>query len=247
MEHKVYGIHAVTALIKFHPEVIHHLWILQSRDDQKLQAILQDCKNLDIPIETVDRKTLETCIESTHHQGVIAFCRVLPSWDENWLYDYVKIESAHKSLLFLVLDGVQDPHNLGACLRSSNAFGVDAVIIPKDRAVSITPVVRKVASGAAEITPVVSVTNLTRTIEKLQALGVWFVGLSADSEVSISSINATGHLALILGAEGTGLRRLTAEKCDFAAKIPMVGVMESLNVSVSAGICLYEVQRQRQG
>lgn len=244
MSHKVYGIHAVNALLNYQSQIITTVLLNADREDAKFQSIIETCERLAIELRYVKRRELDDLTQSANHQGVLALCDKALQWDETWLYELTS--KTKKTLLLLVLDGVQDPHNLGACLRSANAFGVDAVIVPKDRAVGITDVVRKIACGAAEVTPVVSVTNLKRTIQTLQESNIWFVGLAAKAETDIRELDLTGHVGLVLGSEGSGLRRLTAEICDFLGKIPMQGMVESLNVSVSAGICLYEAVRQRQ-
>jgi len=171
------------------------------------------------------------------------FSETVRSYDEEDLF--ALLDKRSEPAFLLILDTVQDPHNLGACLRTANAAGIQAVVVPKDRSVSITPAVRTVACGAAEKTPLVRVTNLARLLDRLKKAGVWLVGTADQAEKSLYEIDLKGPLALVMGAEGTGLRRLTAEKCDFLAKLPMVGEVESLNVSVATGVCLYEAVRQR--
>jgi 23S rRNA (guanosine2251-2'-O)-methyltransferase len=184
-------------------------------------------------------------LPGVRHQGVA--CAVpgdepVPDLDE--VLD--ALQARGETPLLLLLDGVTDPHNLGACLRSADALGVHAVAAPKDRAVGITPVVEKVASGAVETVPYVMVTNLARTIEGLQDRGLAVVGLADEADAELWAVDLSGPLALVLGAEGTGLRRLTRERCDRLARIPMSGSVETLNVSVATGVCLYEVSRQRR-
>ena len=181
------------------------------------------------------------------HQGVAAFCTPGKLPDENFLYEL--IASLDTAPLLLVLDGITDPHNLGACLRTAEAAGVNAVITPKDRSAGITPVVRKVACGAADIVPLIPVTNLARCLKKLQELGVWLTGTSDKANTSLFEHDLTGPLALVMGAEGDGMRRLTTEACDSLVFIPMAGEISSLNVSVATGVCLFEAcrQRHRQG
>lgn len=179
-----------------------------------------------------------------NHQGVIAFVQPSKGVDETELYQL--LEGLSEAPLLMVLDGVTDPHNLGACLRSANAAGVHAVIVPKDNSAGLNEVVRKVACGAAELTPLVTVTNLARTLKKLQDLGLWVVGTTGDSQVAIYDAPLTGPLVIVMGAEGCGMRRLTRELCDHLAYIPMAGGVSSLNVSVAAGVCLFEAVRQRQ-
>jgi 23S rRNA (guanosine2251-2'-O)-methyltransferase len=190
-----------------------------------------------VPLDQIDRQAA-----GARHQGVIARVQSTRSYDERDLEGL--IEAAAKPLL-LILDGVQDPHNLGACLRSAAAAGATAVIVPKDRAATLTPTARKVAAGGAERVPLVRVTNLARCMKDLQDAGIWIVGLAGEAEASLYSVDLKGPMAIAMGGEGEGLRRLTREHCDYLAKIPMASGMESLNVSVAAGISLFEALRQR--
>ncbi len=190
-----------------------------------------------VPLDQIDRQAA-----GARHQGVIARVQSTRSYDERDLEGL--IEAAAKPLL-LILDGVQDPHNLGACLRSAAAAGATAVIVPKDRAATLTPTARKVAAGGAERVPLVRVTNLARCMKDLQDAGIWIVGLAGEAEASLYSVDLKGPMAIVMGGEGEGLRRLTREHCDYLAKIPMASGMESLNVSVAAGISLFEALRQR--
>ncbi|MGH8267894.1 MAG: 23S rRNA (guanosine(2251)-2'-O)-methyltransferase RlmB, partial [Steroidobacteraceae bacterium] len=176
------------------------------------------------------------------HQGVAADVAPLPPWSEDQLL--AALQSAPTPLL-LALDGVQDPHNLGACIRSADACGALAVIVPRDRAAQLTPAVRKVAVGAAETTPVAAVTNLARTLKLLKEAGLWVVGADAVGAKPAFGVDLRGPIVLVLGAEGAGLRRLTRESCDFLVRLPLLGAVESLNVSVAAGMLLYEAVRQR--
>jgi 23S rRNA (guanosine2251-2'-O)-methyltransferase len=182
---------------------------------------------------------------NARHQGVIALCEEGQTHDEAFLLE--SMEKQGNKALFLVLDGVTDPHNLGACLRSADGAGVHAVVVPKDNSVGLTPVVQKVACGAAESVPLVMVTNLTRTLEKLQQAGAWVVGAAGEAEQFIYDIDLTGPLVLVMGAEGKGIRQLTRKQCDYLAKLPMAGEVSSLNVSVATGVCLFEIVRQRRG
>jgi 23S rRNA (guanosine2251-2'-O)-methyltransferase len=190
---------------------------------------------------------------SGRHQGVVAEAFNIPVsgdmnqsnlWQEQDLLRVV--DNKEGPLLLLVLDGVTDPHNLGACLRSADAAGVDAVVVPKDKSADLTPTVRKVACGAAEVVPFVRVTNISRTLQALQERGVWLYGTAGESEKSIYDSDLSGSIALVMGAEGSGLRRLTREQCDFLVNLPMAGSVSSLNVSVATGICLFEIVRQRR-
>lgn len=242
-EDLIYGIHAIKHLLNSKPEQFLELHIQDSQDNQSLLSLVATAKTLGVHINRVAKKQFDQWLPNLNHQGIAAKVRVQPLLTED---DFsLLIGNVKKPPLFLILDGLQDPHNLGACLRTADAVGVTAVIIPKDRATSLTPVVRKVASGAAETVPVVQVTNLVRAIEMLKKLGVWMMGTSMQATQSLYQVDLKGSVAIVLGAEGTGLRRLTEEHCDILMQIPMMGVVESLNVSVAAGVCLYEATRQR--
>ena len=249
----VYGINAVAEMVKHNAQLIEQLYVQAGRDDQRLQVLTAAAKQAKIAIKTVSKAELLALLGhpeskdadlTPNHQGVIATCRPSQAQDESFLEALVK--RTQTPLLFLILDGVTDPHNLGACLRSADAAGAHAVVIPKDNAVGLTPVVRKVASGAAETTPLVVVKNLARAIKNLQAAGVWVMGAAGEAEQSLFQLDLTANTALVMGAEGSGLRRLTRERCDSVFAIPMNGAVESLNVSVAAGISLFEALRQRQ-
>lgn len=237
----IYGFHAVTARIRQSPESVLELHIDQSRDDPRVRALLATAKASGVHIVHAASHRLDQMLPGAKHQGVA--CSVEAEARTLDLEDI--LDGLDEPALILALDGVQDPHNLGACLRSADAMGVHAVVAPKDRAVGITPVVEKVASGAVETVPYVMVTNLARTLEMLQERGIFVVGLAGEGEAELPAVDLSGAVALVLGAEGDGLRRLTRERCDTLARIPMFGSVESLNVSVSAGICLYEARRQR--
>jgi 23S rRNA (guanosine2251-2'-O)-methyltransferase len=237
----VYGIHAVAALLKKQHQ-IDKICVLSGRRDARLQQLLDEADAQRIFIESLDRDALDKLTDG-NHQGVAAkLFAPIRNWNENDLEQL--LEKASKPLL-LILDGITDPHNLGACLRSADAAGVTAVIAPKDNAASITPVVRKVACGAAEVVPFVQVTNLARTMKWLQEQGVWLVGTAGEAEQSLYQIDLTGAIGIVMGAEGKGMRRLTRENCDYLANLPMAGSVSSLNISVATGICLFEVVRQR--
>ena len=212
------------------------------RTDDRLQKIHNLVEQHGIHKQLVGVKKLDSRVSGSH-QGVIALCRPREALDESLLLKL--FEQYGSQVFFLILDGVTDPHNLGACLRSADGAGVHAVIIPKDNAVGLTPVVQKVACGAAESVPLVPVTNLTRTIKKLKSLGIWVVGTTENAGQTIYETNLSGPITLVMGAEGVGMRNLTTKQCDFLANIPMKGQVGSLNVSVAAGICLYEIGRQR--
>jgi len=242
-QHYIHGLHAINALLHANHECIKQLFVDNKRSDKRIQEIIQDAERLGVRIIYQARDELDQLAKKGNHQGVVALCDMPKAKQEHFL-DALLENPDHPSL-FLVLDGVQDPHNLGACLRTADATGVDAVIIPKDRSVTITSTVVKVASGAAYTVPVVSVTNLSRTMTRMQDAGVWFVGTDGASSQTLYELGLTGSIAIVMGAEGSGMRRLTKEKCDYLVQLPMQGTVESLNVSVATGVCLYEVLRQR--
>ena len=238
----IFGLNSLKALLSANPDSIQQLIVDKKRSDKRVQAIIDLAQSANTTISYEDRARLDDLSHGGNHQGVIARCKLPATRDEGYIDHAIE---QNTQPLFLLLDGVQDPHNLGACLRTADAVGVSAVIIPKDRSASISSTVVKVASGAAYTVPVVSVTNLSRTIRHMQELGVWFVGTDGDAAESLYDVKLTGSIAIVMGAEGSGLRRLTKELCDFLVKLPMVGTVESLNVSVATGVCLYEALRQR--
>lgn len=239
------GFHAVSSRLRQHAASVQEILIDRDRVDARMKDLMTLAENSGVRLMQLERARLDG-LAGAHgrHQGVIA--RVLdaplPYRD---IHDILESELNEPPLL-LLLDGVEDPHNLGACLRVADAMGVHAVVAPKDRAAGLNATVRKVACGAAETVPFIAVTNLARTMRELQAAGVRLVGAAAGGERTLFDQELTGPLALVLGAEGSGLRRLTAETCDALVSIPMFGTVESLNVSVASGICLYEARRQRQ-
>lgn len=239
----IHGIHAVEAALKATPEKIKQLYVQQSRHDERIDRLVALAKAAKISVQQLSREALDTLLTNTHHQGVAAEITASQVYTESDLFEL--LDGLSHPPFLLVLDGVQDPHNLGACLRTANAAGVHAVIAPKDRAVSITPVVRKVASGAAEFIPFVQVTNLVRTLKALQQRNIWVYGASEAATTAFYDVDLKGPLALVIGAEGKGLRRLTSEVCDLLINIPTVGYIASLNVSVATGVCLFEAVRQR--
>ena len=242
MKELIYGLHAVTSLLESGGKV-HALWMLDSRHDERLQKLADLAQKAGLRVQRVPRDELDRMTRDARHQGVVAEAEGAELRDEGGLY--VLLDQLKEAPFLLVLDGVQDPHNLGACLRSANAAGVHAVIAPKDRSAGLTAVARKVASGAAEMTPFFQVTNLARTLRDLKDRNIWFVGLAGESDQSLYELDLKGPIAIVMGAEGEGMRRLTKEHCDFLAKIPMGGQVESLNVSVATGISLFEARRQR--
>jgi 23S rRNA (guanosine2251-2'-O)-methyltransferase len=241
----VYGIHAVQTLLKNAAGRIQQLYLLKGRRDQRMTKLAALAEKQGISIQYRSRDELDAMAAEGNHQGVVAECTPGEVHDEAFLSRM--LDELDKPPLLLILDGVTDPHNLGACLRTAEAAGVHAVIAPKDNAASINPTVRKVASGAAELLPYVPVTNLARTLKSLQERGIWLVGTTGDADKSLYETDLKGPLGIVMGAEGEGMRRLTRESCDFLAYIPMIGGgVSSLNVSVAVGVCLYEAIRQRQ-
>ena len=240
----IFGLHAVESLLKNQPSRVIRLCIQKERRDQKIEVLIQLANQQKVVIEYLPRQELDQMTEESNHQGVVAFCKKMEIYTEHDLKNI--LQHTARPPFLLILDGVQDPHNLGASFRSADAFGVHAVIAPKDKSVGITPVVSKVASGALETTPFVQVTNLVRTLESLKEQGIWIYGADGEAAQTLFEVDLSGPVAIVLGAEGAGLRRLTKEHCDVLVKIPMQGSVSSLNVSVAAGIFLFEVARQRQ-
>jgi len=244
MSDTAYGIHAVDVLLRRSPERIISLSIQSDRNDKRIQGLLSLAQNQGIAVERSSKAALDAMI-AERHQGVVAVIKPLQGdgdIGERELSGYLK---GIDCPLVLVLDGVTDPHNLGACLRSADAAGVAAVIVPKDNSAELNAVARKVASGAADVIPLVRVTNLVRTLNSLKELGIWIVGTTGDADTLLYDQDLSMPIALVMGAEGPGMRRLTTDACDFLVKLPMAGDVSSLNVSVATGICLFEVVRQR--
>ncbi len=240
----VVGLHAVRTALKHGAEALTGLWVEARRRDRRIQEILQLARSAGVAVSMVSREELDALAPDTNHQGIVAITRVAAAVDESSLKRL--LEALEVPPFLLVLDGVQDPHNLGACLRSADAAGVHAVIAPKDRSVGLGPTVCKVACGAAESIPFIQVTNLVRTLNWLkQEAGLWLVGTAGEAQASLYELDLTGPLALVMGGEEKGMRRLTRETCDALARLPMAGTVESLNVSVATGICLFEAVRQR--
>lgn len=239
----VHGLHAVGACLERAPERVLEVWTATGRDDLRIRELKEQARRAGIQVQAASPATL-SAMTGAAHQGVVAAVRPLRPWDENELL--ASVERIVEDPLLLVLDGVTDPHNLGACLRTAAAAGVHAVVIPRDRAAAVDGVARKVAVGAAEFVPVASVTNLARTLGRLRELRIWIVGTAADAPQALYAADLRRPLALVFGAEDAGMRRLTREHCDFLVRIPMAGLFESLNVSVAAGVALFEARRQRQ-
>lgn len=239
----IYGLHAVQALLEKEPESVSSIWIDKVRHDKRMQAVFGLAKKAGVSIHKVAKEELDRLCNNAQHQGVVAESLVSGVWDEDRLL--AMLDGLDEAPFLLILDGVTDPHNLGACLRSADGAGVHAVIAPRDKACTLTGTVRKVASGAAESVPFVQVTNLARTLGKLKERGIWLVGTTGLADQNLFQQDLKGPLGIVMGAEGQGMRRLTTDACDFLVSLPMHGQVESLNVSVTTGICLYEALRQR--
>ncbi|RON10605.1 23S rRNA (guanosine(2251)-2'-O)-methyltransferase RlmB [Pseudomonas brassicacearum] len=239
---KIYGVHAVEALLRHHPKRVKQIWLAEGRSDPRVQTLIELASENRVAVGQAERRELDAWVEGVH-QGVVADVSPSQVWGEAMLDEL--LDRTEGAPLLLVLDGVTDPHNLGACLRSADAAGALAVIVPKDKSATLTPTVRKVACGAAEVIPLVAVTNLARTLEKLKQRGLWVVGTAGEAEQDLYQQDLTGPTILIMGAEGSGMRRLTRDLCDYLVRLPMAGSVSSLNVSVATGVCLFEALRQR--
>lgn len=240
---KIFGLHAVESALRNDAERVRSVLLRAGRQDQRLAEIVDLAKSAGVRVKQMDAQGFDRLVGKGRHQGVMAEYEGQKALKENDLYSL--LDQLNGAPFLLILDGVTDPHNLGACLRTADAAGVDAVIVPRDNAVGITPVVRKVACGAAESVPFVQVTNLSRVLDKLRDQGFWVVGTSDKAEQSLYDTDLKGPLIMVMGAEGKGLRRLTTERCDFLVSLPMAGDVSSLNVSVATGVCLFEAVRQR--
>ncbi|MGH8314918.1 MAG: 23S rRNA (guanosine(2251)-2'-O)-methyltransferase RlmB [Steroidobacterales bacterium] len=235
------GFHAVTARLRQHPESVRTVYVVAARHDRRARELAERAASAGVAVHPVDVKRLDAMAGSDRHQGVVAEVdAALP----HRTLDEV-LEGLTEPALLLVLDGVTDPHNLGACLRCADAFGAQALIVPKDRAAGVNATVSKAASGAADTVPVIAVTNLARTLRDLKERGVWLIGADAGGAETLFGADLSGPLAWVLGGEGSGLRRLTRDLCDRIVGIPLRGAVESLNVSVATGVCLFETRRQR--
>lgn len=241
----VFGMHAVEALFS-QDEMPRELWVQEGQAETRLSALAEKARRGGAHLTHYPREVLDEIAQGSAHQGVVAFCTPLMAHSEEELMLRLNGWTHQEPPLLLILDGVTDVHNLGACLRSADAAGAHGVILPKDKSAPLNAVVRKVASGAAESVPVYQVTNLARAMARLKDAGVWLSGTAGEAEASLFEIDLTGPCGLVMGAEGKGLRRLTREACDTLITLPMAGSVSSLNVSVAAGICLYEVVRQRR-
>lgn len=240
---RVYGLHVVRAILARHPDRVLQVCIAERRDDPRVREIEELARGRDRPVKRVDAEQLRQWVGDVAHQGIAAEIAALSPWSEDDLL--AALERAVAPLL-VALDGVQDPHNLGACLRTADACGVLALVMPRDRAAPLNATARKVAAGAAESTPVAIVTNLARTLRLLKEAGLWIVGAEAEAEREVREVDLTGGRVLVVGAEGTGLRQLTRRHCDWLVRLPSLGAVESLNVSVACGMLLYETLRQRR-
>ncbi len=241
MNRIVYGFHAVKQHIKSQPESCDTLLCLPSKN-KRLLDVINCAKKYRIPVAQKNTEQLAQLAQTSRHQGCVL--QINDTVQQGLSFSQLVQKITPQSLI-LILDGVQDPHNLGACLRTADAAGVQAVIIPNDNAADMSPVVHKVAAGGAETIPLIKVTNLARTLKALKTAGVWLVGTTDTTEQTLYATVFKGAVGLVMGAEGSGMRRLTTENCNELIKIPMQGVVSSLNVSVATGVCLYEINRQR--
>lgn len=245
----IYGLHAAQSAIEQHPERVKDVLLLKGRQDKRMSALLDQVRAHSIKFRLVDRETFERQLNKSElsgarHQGVLVLTTAAPVLKENDLDDL--LDSLSVAPLLLVLDGVTDPHNIGACLRTCDAAGAHGLIVPKDKSGSLTPTAVKIASGASETVPFFAVTNLARTLDALKERGIWVYGTAGEASTEVYQMNLTGPMALVMGAEGDGMRRLTRERCDGLIHIPMAGTVSSLNVSVAAGVTLFEAVRQRR-
>ncbi|WP_300088615.1 23S rRNA (guanosine(2251)-2'-O)-methyltransferase RlmB [uncultured Nitrosomonas sp.] len=236
----IFGFHAITSRLRQHPDSIREIYLDASRKDQRARDLINMAETASTRLILCEPDRLDKITGTTRHQGVAAHVTKLHQYTT--LDDL--LDGLTEPALLLVLDGIKDPHNLGACLRVADAFGAHAVVVPKDRAVGLSATVHKVASGAADTVPFFAVTNLARTLRELKEMNIWIAGTAADAPDTLDSVTLKRPIAWVLGAEGEGMRRLTRETCDQLVRIPMAGSIESLNVSVSAGICLFETFRQ---
>jgi len=236
------GFHAVTARLRQHPHSVRAIYVLAARHDRRARELIERAEGVGVPVHPVDEKRLDAIAGSDRHQGVVA--EVDAALPYRTLDDV--LDGLDEPPLLVVLDGVTDPHNLGACLRVADAAGAHAVIAPRDRSAGLNATAAKVASGAAESVPYITVTNLARALRELKDAGVWVIGTAGEATASLYETKLDGPVAIVVGAEGEGMRRLTRETCDEVMNIPMAGTVESLNVSVASGVCLFEAVRQRQ-
>jgi 23S rRNA (guanosine2251-2'-O)-methyltransferase len=239
------GLHAVRVLLERAPQRARLVCVQEGRRDARLAAIVALATQAQVPVDVRTATDLDRLCPGQRHQGIVALLAAVGSFGEGALDEL--LDRSQSPPLLLVLDGVEDPHNLGACLRTADAAGAVAVVVPRDRAAGLSATVRKVAAGAAETTPLVQVVNLARTLRWLKERGLWIVGAAGEAQEHLYATDLRGPIALVLGAEAGGLRRLTREQCDRLVRIPMAGAVESLNVAVAAGVLLFEALRQRAG
>lgn len=239
----LFGIHAAQAALEYSPQKIRRAWVDSQRQDARLKPLLDELAALGVSPEKTERKKLDKLADGKNHQGIVIAVELPAMRNEDRLKS--DVEALTEPAFYLILDQVQDPHNLGACLRTADAVGAHGVVVTKDNAAGITPTVCKVASGAAETVPVYQVTNLARTLRWLKEQNIWIMGAAGEAGQTIYDMKLDMPLALVMGAEGSGMRHLTRQHCDFLVKIPMLGQVESLNVSVAAGVLLYEIFRQK--
>jgi len=246
MDEMIYGIHAVKALLEKEPHRLLEIFIQKDRHDRRLQSLISEIEAEGLQVQIAKRQWLDNQVNHEVHQGIVAKIRQRRQYQENDLLQLVKkLLADKKDPLLLVLDGVTDPHNLGACLRSADAAGVHAVIVPKDHSAPLNATAKKVASGAAETVPLIVVTNLARTLRSLKEHNIWIVGTAGDAKQNLYQWKIQQSMALVMGSEGQGMCRLTREHCDELISIPLAGSVSSLNVSVATGVCLFEITRQR--
>lgn len=241
---QIFGLHAVNQVLETSPDRILNVWIQEAINSDSVRTLQDEANKLGLSVQIVPRSTLSRMTKNQNHQGVIIEVKPAKKKTDNDL-DGVLEQNKDNNPLYLILDSVQDPHNLGACIRTADAVGVTAIIIPKDRAASINETVRKVASGAVENVTVISVVNLVRAIKKIKESGAWVVGADGSAEESIYDMNLKVPTAIIMGGEGKGMRESVLKECDYVASLPILGQIESLNVSVATGVILYEAIRQR--
>ena len=241
---KLFGIHPVSAALRNQPASIKLIRVAREASNRRLDELLKSARQAGLTVQPLSRTDLDQLADGVRHQDVMA--EIEP---DNLLTEADltgALEALGEDALVLILDHIEDPHNLGACLRTAEAAGVNLVIVPKDRAADLTPVARRAATGAAESLPICQVTNLARAMRAVKDAGIWITGTDSEADQSIHQLDLKGRVAVVMGNEGEGMRRLTREHCDFLARIPMAGSTQSLNVSVATGICLFEVLRQRQ-
>jgi 23S rRNA (guanosine2251-2'-O)-methyltransferase len=242
---QIFGIHAVNQMLESSPDRIINAWVQEAINSDSVRDIHEQFNELGLSVQTTPRVTMSRMTKNANHQGVIIEVKPAKKKTDHDLDDILEVNKDNNPL-YLILDSVQDPHNLGACIRTADATGVTAIIIPKDRSASVNETVRKVASGAVENVTVISVVNLVRAIKKIKESGAWVVGADGEAENSIYEMNLSVPTAIIMGGEGKGMRESVMKECDYIASLPILGQIESLNVSVATGVILYEVIRQRQ-